>query len=869
MYKYSLNGTWAFKCLDGADTETDALPVTIPGSVLSGLLENRRIDDPFYRTNEYKARELFRKDYVFWRTVLITEQDFGEECMDLVCYGLDTIAEIYINGEQVASTDNMHRTWRFPVKDFLHIGENALRIIFRAPITYMESHVPAEDKEIHYIPAGSMAGNQYIRKAHCMFGWDWGAQLPDAGIWRDIELEVYSEARLLDTRFTQLHRQSEKTDGTEVELFADTGIGVYAPGSYRVKAVLYEPRVRAERAHAAGLRAVTDPAEPEILESVSAQVSCDRPGAQHVQLVLHVDHASLWWPNNLGEQPLYKVKLALTRLCESGSADTPAECVLEEKEWSIGLRTFTVSTEKDVWGHEFAYTVNGVKFFAMGADYIPEDSIYPRITGARIEYLIRSAARSNFNTLRVWGGGYYPSDTFYDLCDAYGLIVWQDLMYACNVYELTDEFAQNIAAETADNVIRLRHHASLGLWCGNNEMESAWAHWYGFCDHSGALRADYLTMFEVLLPGIVKEHDPERFWWPSSPSSGGWIDNPDDDNRGDKHYWDVWHGQKPFTDYQNYYFRFCSEFGFQSFPSVKTVRTFAEPEDMNIFSEVMESHQKNGYANGKILYYLSENFLYPKDFESLLYVTQILQGLAIKFGVEHWRRNRGRCMGAVYWQLGDSWPVASWSSIDYFGRWKALQYMAGRFFAPLALSVREERGRVEIWLENETAQSVCAAVTCRLRGMDFTVFDEEQLSGSCAGFSAAKIFEKDYSALVCGQKSAVYLETTAYFANGRRQTEVTVFVPWKHMQLQKAQISASVSEEPEAYVIRVSSDRFAPFTALDFKTADGVFSDNYFHITNEDAVTVRLNKTDLTGMRKPSLSQLQKNLTVRSLRDSY
>jgi beta-mannosidase len=773
----------------------------------------------------------------------------------------------------------MHRTWRVDIKDFVREGDNELRIIFRAPITYMEEHVPEEGKEIHYIPAGGMAGNQYIRKAHCMFGWDWGAQIPDAGIWRDIELEIYSQASFGDTRLIQKHYPS-KDDGsaeacdaplasdTDVEITVETEISVDEPGCYKVEAFLYEPRVRAERAGAVQLCALTDPDPLDILEHSVTQIFVTAPGKQKVQLQLVAAHARLWWPNHLGEQPLYTVELRLSRL-QSQQDSKKEECLLEQKSWRLGLRTFTVSTEKDQWGNEFAFTVNGVKFFAMGADYIPEDTIYSHITRERIEYLIRACVRSNFNTLRVWGGGYYPSDTFYDLCDEYGLMVWQDLMYACNVYELTDAFEKNIASETADNVIRLRHHASLALWCGNNEIESAWAHWYGFCDHSAALRKDYLTMFEILLPGIVKEHDPEHFWWPSSPSSGGWFDNPDDDNRGDRHYWDVWHGQKPFTDYQNYYFRFCSEFGFQSFPAVKTIDTFTLPEDRNIFSEVMESHQKNGYANGKILYYLSENFLYPKDFESLVYVTQLLQGLAIKFGVEHWRRNRGRCMGALYWQLNDSWPVASWSSIDYFGRWKALQYMAADFFEPLAISVKEEHGQIEVWLENETAQRADVAVTCRLRSVDFTILDEEQFLGACEDFGAAKLFEKDYSALIAGRASKVYLEVVAAFADGQTRTEVVTFVPWKHLQLPVPKISAALAEEEQGFVLKLTSDVFAPFVELNLKKADCIFSDNYFHITGTQPITVRLEKKDLTGMKQPTLVKLKKELTVRSLRDSY
>ncbi len=442
-------------------------------------------------------------------------------------------------------------------------------------------------------------------------------------------------------------------------------------------------------------------------------------------------------------------------------------------------------------------------------------------------------------------------------------------MYACNVYEAEGNFTQSIVTEAVDNVLRLRHHASLGLWCGNNEIESAWAHWPDFCDHSAALKTDYIKMFEFILPAVINAHDPERFWWPSSPSSGGWIENPDDDNRGDRHYWDVWHGQKPFTDYRNFYFRFCSEFGFQSFPSIKTIRSFAEPEDLNIFSEVMESHQKNGYANGKILYYLSENFLYPKDFESLLYVTQIMQGLAIKFGVEHWRQNRGRCMGSIYWQLGDCWPVASWSSIDYFGRWKALQYMAVHFYKPTTISLSEEEGKVSVWLENESFKPLEATVTWKLREMDFSVIYEEEISGGCEGFSAKKIFEKDFSSLIEGRRNEVYLEATAHFSDNTVSRELVIFVPWKHLRLQKPEIQTDVLEEPEAYVINIKGNVFAPFVELDLKQGDGIFSDNYFHLADGEYKQVKLKKTDIWGLEKPSLEEIRKNLSVRSLRETY
>ena len=409
--------------------------------------------------------------------------------------------------------------------------------------------------------------------------------------------------------------------------------------------------------------------------------------------------------------------------------------LLDVWEKRIGLRTMTIHREKDQWGESFAHQVNGINVFAMGADYIPEDNLITRVDRTRTERLLRDCVAANFNTIRVWGGGYYPSDDFYDLCDELGLIVWQDFMFACAVYELSEEFEKNICFELIDNIKRLRHHASLGLWCGNNEMEM-------FVDRgtwvsSFKQKSDYVKMYQYLFPKILKEYDPNTFYWPASPSSGGDFDEPNSPNRGDVHYWDVWHGDKPFSEYRKFFFRYASEFGFQSFPNLKTVKSFTIPEDRNIFSYVMEKHQRNNAANGKIMNYMAQTFLYPTDFSTILYASQLLQAEAIKYGVEHWRRNRGRCMGAIYWQLNDCWPVASWASIDYFGRWKALHYYAKRFFAPVAISCCEEgimtqntnvnaepypvEKSIHLCVENETMQPFYGEVRWSLRLPDSTV----------------------------------------------------------------------------------------------------------------------------------------------------
>ena len=629
MQTCTLNGTWQ---LSAGHRSLESVDMQIPGTVLSGLLAAGKIKDPFYRTNEDATRALFWKDYVFTRTFDVDEELLAQQHIVLVCEGLDTLAEISINGTFLAKTDNMHRTWKFQTKKLLHPGKNEIQIVFRSVLRFIEDYPYEAHKKINYIPCGSMKGNQLLRKAHSMFGWDWGPQTIDAGIFRDIYLQGYSHARIEDIR---IHQQHAKNVSVQTSITLSESV----PGQ----------KLCVE---------LSEDGADKPLQTKLCKTNAD--GVAAVDFV--IENPKLWWPNDYGDQPLYIVRTTL--LDEDGTS-------LESITRRIGLRTLTISQEKDEWGNEFAFCVNGVKIFTRGGNYIPDDCLYTRITEKKLDYILESCRRAHFNCVRVWGGGYYPSDAFYDLCDEKGLIVWQDLMYACNVYDVTDAFAENCRQETYDNVRRLRHHASLGLWCGNNEIESAWDHWGDFQKETPYLRADYIRLFEEVLPKAVQEADGETFYWHSSPSSGGCFDNPDDANRGDTHYWDVWHGQKPFTDYRKYFFRFCSEFGFQSFPCAKTVNSFTLEDDRNIFSRVMESHQKNDAANGKMLYYLSENLRYPKDLTHLLYASQVLQGMAIKYGVDHWRRNRGRCMGTLYWQINDDWPAPSWSSIDYFGRWKA------------------------------------------------------------------------------------------------------------------------------------------------------------------------------------------------------
>lgn len=826
MQTCTLNGTWQ---LSAGHRSLESVDMQIPGTVLSGLLAAGKIKDPFYRTNEDATRALFWKDYVFTRTFDVDEELLAQQHIVLVCEGLDTLAEISINGTFLAKTDNMHRTWKFQAKKLLHPGKNEIQIVFRSVLRFIEDYPYEAHKKINYIPCGSMKGNQLLRKAHSMFGWDWGPQTIDAGIFRDIYLQGYSHARIEDIR---IHQQHAKNVSVQTSITLSESV----PGQ----------KLCVE---------LSEDGADKPLQTKLCKTNAD--GVAAVDFV--IENPKLWWPNDYGDQPLYIVRTTL--LDEDGTS-------LESITRRIGLRTLTISQEKDEWGNEFAFCVNGVKIFTRGGNYIPDDCLYTRITEKKLDYILESCRRAHFNCVRVWGGGYYPSDAFYDLCDEKGLIVWQDLMYACNVYDVTDAFAGNCRQETYDNVRRLRHHASLGLWCGNNEIESAWDHWGDFQKETPYLRADYIRLFEEVLPKAVQEADGETFYWHSSPSSGGCFDNPDDANRGDTHYWDVWHGQKPFTDYRKYFFRFCSEFGFQSFPCAKTVNSFTLEDDRNIFSRVMESHQKNDAANGKMLYYLSENLRYPKDLTHLLYASQVLQGMAIKYGVDHWRRNRGRCMGTLYWQINDDWPAPSWSSIDYFGRWKALHYMAQKFYAPHAVSMTLEDHRCHVYFSNESFETTEYSLTLSIRDLSGNVLETYETKGNSPAFSAIETAVVD----ICSwedQKDDVFWEAVIHTKDQKVLKDVETLVPYKYLNLKNPVISTEAEETNDAFILHISSDCFAPFVALDFDDADVIFSDNFFHLTDKTVQDIIVKKEDILQGHFENAEDFRKRLQILSLGTSY
>ena len=797
MVTVKLHDNWSM-CEAGSK---EYLPASVPGSVYHDLVTNGRMEDPYFRDNELAALRIMEHDFEYVTTFDVENNVLKREQVLLHFDVIDTVADIYLNGEWLAHVENMHRTWEFPVKERLRNEANELKVVLHSPVKFIRE---ANEKDPILGCVDAMKGFPHLRKAHCMFGWDWGPRLPDAGIWRDVLLIGFDRARLDSVYITQKH-----ADG-RVTLYMD--VDVERLGEEHLR------RFGRDDARLEGLSCAVTLTDPQGRKTVYGQ--------ENMLAGIEVEKPQLWWPNGYGEQPLYEVEVTL-----QNDGD-----VLDVWKRRIGLRTMTMHIEKDAYGEQFCHEVNGIKIFAMGADYIPEDNILPYVTKERTYDLLLQAKNAHYNCIRVWGGGNYPYDAFWDACDELGLVVWQDFMFACAVYNLTAEFEENITAEFVDNIKRIRHHASLGLWCGNNEMEMFVLQGEGWINRPSQ-KSDYVKMYEYILPKVLKEYDPNTFYWPASPSSGGAFDAPNDENRGDVHYWDVWHGNKPITEYRKFYFRYVSEFGFQSFPSLKTCETFTLPEDRNIFSYVMEKHQRNSSANGKIMNYMEQTFLYPGSFDTTLYASQLLQAEAIRYGVEHFRRNRGRCMGTVVWQLNDCWPVASWSSIDYCGRWKALHYYEKRCFAPVLLSCAEEgiltqdtnpnaepyevKKSIRLNVANETLEEIRVTVRWALRDTFANILRSGETELTVPALSSAWLPKEEmadadlygnYVSYACLKNGSVVSEGTVLFTAPK--------------QFRFADPKLSVHAEGDTLV--VTAEAYARSVEIINEADDTLLEDNYF-----------------------------------------
>uniref|UniRef100_UPI0035AEE5FD glycoside hydrolase family 2 protein n=1 Tax=Promineifilum sp. TaxID=2664178 RepID=UPI0035AEE5FD len=674
MKTQSLAGDWQFRQTGAAEW----LPATVPGGAHTDLLALGRIPDPFVGDNEKRVQWVAEANWDYRHRFAAESDLLDQPHVWLVCDGLDTLATVSLNGQTLGQTDNMFRQYRWEVTSLLGAEDNELVITFASPVKY----ATAKQAE-RPLPGVSQAipGGPHLRKAPCQFGWDWGPQLPPVGIWKEIRLEGASGGRLTDVHLRQRHGDGAATVSATVSAEQWT-----------------------EEALTARLHVV---APDGAAWTVEAAVSGDRPAA----IDLPIAHPQLWWPNGYGQQPLYQVAVSLRQ----GDAE------LDRRSYQLGLRTLELRQEADKWGRSFEFLVNGVPIFAKGSNWIPADSFPTRLTDESLEALIRGAAETHQNMLRVWGGGFYEEERFYDLCDRYGILVWQDFIFSCSIYPLDDPgFLDNVRVEVVENVRRLRHRASLALWCGNNEMEWGWVDWGWNRPELADLKAAYDRFFHHTLPAWCAAEDADTAYWPSSPSSDTPFETPNGQRQGDAHYWDVWHGRQPFTAYRDQYPRFMSEFGFQALPPLATIRTFADEADWNMTSYVMEQHQKNASGNSLMVGQMLDTFRLPQDFPSLVYLSMVLQAEGIRYGVEHWRRSRDRVAGTLYWQLNDCWPVASWSSLDYYGRWKALHYAARRFYAPLLLSIEDDPPRQGVYVTNDRRDPWEGSVRWSLETLDGT-----------------------------------------------------------------------------------------------------------------------------------------------------
>ncbi|MHC4247971.1 MAG: beta-mannosidase [Planctomycetota bacterium] len=854
MRKIDLNGTWEAE-LVGKDL---CILAEVPGQVQLDLMHARKLDDPHYRMNEDACLWPGTSEWEYRRSFDVDARFLAERACVLVCEGLDTVARVSVNGVEVGAASNMFRRYVFDVKPHLQEGENRISIRFRSPVDYAAER--AEDHP-YPVPGSSMyhgleMKRPFVRKSGTHFGWDWGPCTLPMGIWRPIGIEGYSEARI-----RYVTTQQEHHDSGEVTL--------------KVSAFLDSPLD--SKGGAAGKLGVTLAPPPGGGSAVRAGDSRDvelKPGENRFDFEIRIEKPELWWPAGYGEQKLYDLQVAFVGA--KGEADRSRK--------RIGLRSVELVREPDEDGpapsagptsdadasgpgESFFLRVNGVPVYAKGANWIPADSFTGRALPRVLRQLLTSARDANMNLVRVWGGGIYERGAFYGICDELGLLVWQDFMFACALYPADDSFLASVEAEARHQVRRLASHPCIAFWCGNNENEQALG-WYKKAKENHARYVvDYSRLYIDTLGRVAAEEDPGRAYWPSSPSNGvqEWGD-PQDQSRGDVHFWGVWHGGRPFEAYLKVRPRFSSEFGFQSFPSVETLSGVLGEGDWNVTSPVMEHHQRSGNGNKVIVDHISRQFRMPTSFRGFVYLSQVLQAVSIKTAVEHWRRIKPHCMGAVYWQLNDIWQGPSWSSVEYGGRWKLLNYFAKEFFAPMLVSAaEEEKGTLSVWVTSDLTREIEGRLEIALRTWAGDVVDTWKTSFQMPDLGSAPVWHGDLEEMLGDRKRDECFVTLAAEWDGGSARNVHFLSPLKRAELAKPKITTRLAERGEReFAITLETDVSAPYVTLSSGDVKGRFSANGFLILPGEEREVTFHAWQDVESR-----ELEKALSVTSLRDSY
>jgi beta-mannosidase len=819
----SLDTGWKFH----EANKTEWYPATVPGCVHTDLLANKLIEDPFYRDNEKKLQWIGKTDWEYQTSFRASADLLKSHNIEIVFEGLDTYANVFLNDKPILNADNMFRRWRTNVKDALKTGENTLRIRFRSPINEI---LPLMAKLDYELPAVNDQGEKtspYTRKAPYQYGWDWGPRFVTSGVWKHVRLESWDDARIEDLHIKQNRLTKDRGDlAAAVEVVASALVGATVE-----------------------IESLTD---KKIVATKQVKLI---PGVNKIDLDFSIANPRLWYPIGLGKQTLYsfRAKLMVNK--------KPVDQAIKR----TGLRALELRQKPDEWGKSFEFVVNGIPVFGRGANWIPADIFPTRITSEKYDQLLGSIRDANMNMVRVWGGGIYEDDHFYDLADQMGILVWQDFMFACSMYPGDKPFLENVRHEAIDNVKRLRDHPSIVIWVGNNEIETAWQHWGGWKDKNpDSVWKAYLDIFLRLLPDVLDEYDPSRPYWQSSPSSNFQADS-EFQGIGDTHYWQVWHAEKPFSEYEKQYPRFMSEYGFQSFPELETVRTYTTEEDRaSIETPIMLAHQRHPRGNQLVRTYMLREYDQPKDLDSFLYVSQVLQAEGIKLGAEHLRRIMPRNMGSLYWQANDTWPVASWSSMDYFGRWKALMYYARRFYSPMLVSPHVEDGKMNIYVVSDHPDNRNAQLTLTLMDLSGKVLSSKQMDLNVEPLRGKSYFSQPVADLLNGQddRNAMLLAELKVAGKTVSQNEY-FFRPFKELILGPPNIVSDFKGSKEGFTIKLTSDKVAKDVYL-AGFNDGFFSDNYFTLIPGRPVELEFRTKTILG-----IDDFRKLLRIRSLKDAF
>ena len=805
-FQLSLSGQWEFRQADRGEW----MPATVPGCVHTDLMELGLLPDPFYRLQEMDAQWVDKVDWEYRKTIHLTSVYQEMDVVELRFEGLDTRADVYWDGQLLAQTNNAFRHWILPLDPQLRTaGTHTIRIYFYSPIAHglllqqtYGTVLPAINDQSK---RGGVPHNRkvspYLRKPPFHFGWDWGPRLVSSGISHQVSLNAWNQLSISDVYIHQ-----REVSGEQASLESQCTVRASSEG--------------------AGMLRIRLNGLPLLEQAVSW-----KKGESVLTVPFIIEHPRLWWTHDLGEPYLYHMEVLIQS--EAG--------LLDRATIQTGIRDIRLIREPDSGGRgsSFRFELNGVALFAKGANYIPQDIFLSRVTSDHHRRLIAAASEANMNMIRIWGGGAYEDEAFYRQCDEKGILVWQDFMFACAMYPGNRAFLKNVQAEARDQVTRLRNHPCIALWCGNNEIDLAWAQYNPIGGWGWKQRYRKKTrrkiwkantdLFHVILPEVVADLHPTVEYWPSSPyeKDGGHSGNKS--TEGDMHYWGVWHGKHPFNDFHTYIGRFMSEYGFQSFPEFRTVETYTVPEDHGIESDVMAAHQRSGIGNLRIRSYMEDHYLIPDSFEHFLYVGQLLQAKAIRTAIEAHRFARPYCMGTLYWQLNDCWPVASWSGIDYVYRWKALHFEVRRAFRPFILGVKGTGSDAALYVSSDARTDVAASLRIQTYRMNGAMIQDSSYDVHVPASRGTKLGSlQAFARMTEAEPLMIYM---ALIAENGEELCYRIWSPEapKHLELQPPVFQ--IEQEEVSTGIRYTLSTDVPAMGVWLQSdLEAEFSDNFFHL---------------------------------------